>query len=47
MKRFMNDVSTRLRKNSNKTINITIQKRLNVEWEIVVDSDGNKTTVGL
>lgn len=30
-----------------KTINITVQKRNNVDWNYVVDSSGNKTTVGL
>jgi hypothetical protein len=47
IQRFMKDISDRRNKNSNKTINITIQKRPDVEWKIVVDSDGNKTWVGL
>ena len=38
---------TRQGQNRDKTINITVQKRNNVDWNYVVDSSGNKTTVGL
>jgi RHS repeat-associated protein len=44
---FMNDVVNRKSKNSNKSINISVQKRDNVEWRYIVNSDGNKTTKGL
>ena len=46
-KKFVSDVVTRQRQNRDKTINITVQKRNNVDWNYVVDSSGNKTTVGL
>ena len=44
---FISDVVTRQGQNRDKTINITVQKRNNVDWNYVVDSSGNKTTVGL
>ena len=47
LKKFVPDVVTRQRQNRDKTINITVQKRNNVDWNYVVDSSGNKTTVGL
>ena len=46
-KKSVSDVVTRQRQNRDKTINITVQKRNNVDWNYVVDSSGNKTTVGL
>ena len=45
--KFISDVVTRQGQNRDKTINITVQKRNNVDWNYVVDSSGNKTTVGL
>lgn len=47
IKKFISDVVTRQGQNRDKTINITVQKRNNVDWNYVVDSSGNKTTVGL
>ena len=41
------DVTDRQKKNKNKTINISVQKRDNVDWNYVVGSDGKKTSKGL
>lgn len=46
-KSFINDIISRRNKNRDKTINITVQKRDNVDWDFVVGSDGKKTTDGL
>ena len=47
IKKLISDVVTRQGQNRDKTINITVQKRNNVDWNYVVDSSGNKTTVCL
>lgn len=44
---FIKDITNRQNKNTDKSINITVQKRDNVDWKYVVGSDGEKTNLGL
>jgi RHS repeat-associated protein len=45
--KLMKDIISRQKQNSDKTINISIQKRDNVDWNYVIGSDGEKTSAGL